>query len=101
MMRYGYGGYGMGGGLAFILMLVFWVLLAALVVGLIVWAMRGSHQHPRHDYLPGQPAQPPTPQAPPATGAAHDEAIAIARRRFAAGELSKDQFDEIVKTLQG
>jgi uncharacterized membrane protein len=105
MMRYGYGGFGMGGGLGLVLMLAFWVVFAAVVVGLIVWSMRGSHQHPRHDYLPGQtgqpPASPPAASVPPAAGPAHDEAVAIARRRFAAGELSKEQFDEIMKTLHG
>jgi uncharacterized membrane protein len=39
----------------------------------------------------------------PATGAtpqvSHDEAVQVARRRYAAGEISKDQFDEMMKAL--
>jgi uncharacterized membrane protein len=31
----------------------------------------------------------------------HEEAIAIAKRRFANGEITKDQYEEIVQTLGG
>jgi uncharacterized membrane protein len=38
------------------------------------------------------------PLTPPAA-TPHDEAVAIARKRFASGEITKEQFDEIVKAL--
>lgn len=89
MMR-GYGfnsGYGMGGGgLALLLMLVFWLVLVAGVVLLVVWAVRST----RHHGAPG---------APVAHVPGHDEAVAIARRRLASGEITKDQFEEIMTTL--
>lgn len=31
----------------------------------------------------------------------HDEAVAIAKRRLASGEITKDQFDEIMRALNG
>jgi uncharacterized membrane protein len=37
----------------------------------------------------------------PAAAPGHDEAVAIARRRFASGEITKDQFDELMRSLVG
>jgi uncharacterized membrane protein len=38
--------------------------------------------------------------SPPST-AAHDEAVAIAKRRYASGEITKDQYDEMMRSLAG
>jgi len=81
---YGYGGYGNtmmgGGGWLFAL---FGLLVLAGIVLLVVWAVRtmgGSAQH----HAP----QPPV-----------DDACAIAKVRYAKGEITKDQYEEICKTL--
>lgn len=68
-------GWGLMGGLW---MLLFWIV----VIGLVVWGvMRISGS--------GGPG-----------GARRDDALDIARRRFANGEITKEQFDEIRRTLQ-
>lgn len=86
MGGYGYG-YGpmMGGGgwLGLVLMGLFWLIILAGVILLVVWIARSSMHH-----------------GGPSTGApGHDEAVAIARRRLANGEITKDQFDEIMRSL--
>lgn len=92
MMGYGYGygpmmgGWGWGG---WVLMAVFWALVIAGVVMLIVWLVRGPR---RHMMMGGGPMQAP---------GSHDEALAIARRRLAAGEITAEQFEQIRKTLEG
>jgi uncharacterized membrane protein len=101
MMRgYGpYNGYGMmgGGWLGALAMLVIGLIVVAVVVLLVVWAVRSSGGH-HHQAGPvvgasGMPATGATPQV------SHDEAVQVARRRYAAGEISKDQFDEMMKAL--
>lgn len=91
--RYGYGydmmgGYGWVGGL---LALFFIALVVIALVLLIIWAVRaasGGHEKPG--------------ATPPSSGAAgHDEAVAIAKRRLASGELTRKQYDEIMRTLGG
>ncbi len=54
------------------------------VVFLIVWLARGA----AGAY-----------GGPPAAGG--DEALAIAARRYAAGEITKEQYDEMVRALRG
>jgi uncharacterized membrane protein len=86
---YGYNMMGAGwfGGL---LMLLFGALIVAGIVLLVIWAVRASGGH-------GTTSAPPQP--PGAVG--HDEAVAIARRRLASGEINKDQYDEIMRALGG
>lgn len=92
MGYYGRGYEGMMGGGWFsgLLFFAFAVLILAGIVLLIVWAVRsisgghGSGQQPG----PGGSA-----------GAAQDEACAIARKRYASGEITKEQYEEICKTL--
>jgi putative membrane protein len=83
-MMYGYGGYGnMMGGYGGWLFLLFGLLILAGIVLLVVWAVRsmsGSGQH--------HPASPPV-----------DDACAIAKVRYAKGEITKEQYEEICKTL--
>ena len=92
MMRgLGYGYDMMGGGWAgTLLMLFFGLLILAGIVLIVVWAMRSSSGH-------GQPGT-----GSMSHGAApHDEAVAIAKRRFASGEIDKAQYDEIMRGLSG
>jgi uncharacterized membrane protein len=91
MMGRGYGyGYDMMGGGWFgaLLMFLFGALVIAGIVILIIWAVRVSTHHP----AAGGGTLPPG-----AVG--HDEAVAIARRRLASGEVTKDQYDEIMRAL--
>jgi putative membrane protein len=78
---YGYGGYGnMMGGWLFGL---FGLLVLAGIVLLVIWAVRasaGSGQHPH--------------AAPPM-----DDACAVARRRYAKGEITKEQYEELCRVL--
>lgn len=91
MMRgLGYGYDMMGGGWAGgALMLFFGLLILAGIVLIIVWAMRASSGH----HAGAGPVAPGV--------AAHDEAVAIAKRRFASGEIDKTQYDEIMRGLSG
>lgn len=83
-MMGGYGGYGgmMGGWgynpIGWILALVFWVLIIGGVVWLVVWLARSAGGTPRSD-----------------------SAIEILRARYARGEITKEQFDEMKKNLEG
>ncbi len=80
--------WGAGGWVFGIFMMIFWVAVIALVVYLVIHAYtHGSHAAPTP---PVGPAGPPP-----------GEPMDIARRRFAAGEISKEQLEEIEKTLKG
>lgn len=85
---YGYGPMMYGGSLVgFVLMVLFWLVVAAGFVALVVWLVRSGA---RHGAAPGAGSQ---------TVAPHDEAMATARRRLAAGEITPDQFEEIRRAL--
>lgn len=93
-MGYGNYGYGfgnmMGGGLfGGILMLVFGALVVAGVVLLAVWLVRTASGS---GHGAGGTAT-------PVGTAGHDEAVAIARRRLASGEIDGEQFDAIMASL--
>lgn len=84
----GYGNSMMNGGwLGGVLMLLFGALVIAGIVVLIVWAVRQSSGHAT------------TGGAHPPTAAGHDEAVAIARKRFASGEITREQYDELMQAL--
>jgi len=87
MMGRGFGyGYNMfGGGLW---MPLFGLAIAIGVVLLVVWAVRMSSGH--HG-MPGT--------TPPAQAPGHDEAVAIAKRRLASGEITPEQYGDIMRTL--
>lgn len=79
---YGYGGYGMMGGWGFLIGAVFWLIVLAGLVLLAVWAVRTmSHSG-------GGAGKPPV-----------DDACNIARTRYAKGEITKEQYEEICRTL--
>ena len=92
-MMYGYNqglGYGgmMGGG--WLGVLLFFFVGALIIAGVVVLVMNMSrHSAPGH-MAPTMGAQP-----------GHDEAVAIAKKRFASGEITKDQYDELMRTLAG
>lgn len=81
------GGAGLLGGLV---MLFFGLLVLAGTVLLVIWAIRASSGH-------GASATGSAPSA----AAGHDEAVAIAKKRFAGGEITKEQYDEIMRALGG
>jgi uncharacterized membrane protein len=92
MMRgLGYGYDMMGGGwVGGILILFFGLLVIAGIVLVVMWAIRSSSGHGHQG----------TGSVPPGA-AAHDEAVAIAKRRFASGEVTREQYDEIMRGLSG
>ena len=89
MMGRGFGyGYGaMGGGLW---MLLLGILILVAIVLLVVWAVRAASGH----QVSGG-------ATPPSQPLGHDEAIAIAKRRLASGEITAEQYTEIMHTLGG
>lgn len=101
---YGYDGYGGmmsggGGWIVGLLMLIFGALFIALVVVLILWAVRASH---------GRGQSHPTTAPPTVSGsmtnpetAGHHEAVAIAKKRLASGEITPEQYAEIMRHLGG
>ena len=94
MMGRGYGyGYDMMGGAGWFgtfLIFLFGALIIAGVVLLIIWAVRASTHQPSG----GAGTLPPG-----AVG--HDEAVAIAKRRCASGEITTQEYDEIMRALGG
>ncbi|MBI5232620.1 MAG: SHOCT domain-containing protein [Coriobacteriales bacterium] len=82
------GGYGWFGG---ILMFIFMLAILIGAVLLVVWAVRAVSGHG------GGPGG--TQWTPP--GPREDDAIAIARKRLASGEITAEQFEEIKRALGG
>jgi putative membrane protein len=94
MMGQGFGnGFNMMGGYGWfgvLLTLLFGALIIAGIVLLVFWVVRASGSHGTG----GGASQPPG-------GTGHDEAVAVAKRRFASGEITKEQYEEIISTLGG
>ena len=82
-----YGGAGWFGSL---LMVLFALLFVAGIVLLVVWAVRHSSA--------GSAAGG---QSPGSGAVGHDEAVAVAKRRLASGEITAEQYAEIMRTLGG
>jgi putative membrane protein len=74
-------GYGSGFGFGGILMLIFW--------GLIIWAIVALVRFANNGVLNNQRNQKKFDQSP----------IDIAKKRFASGEITKEEFEEIKKNL--
>lgn len=89
MGRYGGFGWGLAGG-GWLLLLFGLLILIGLAL-LVIWAVRAFSGHERTGA-----GAPPSSQVSP-----HDEAIAIAKRRLAAGEITPEQYQEIMKALGG
>ncbi len=76
MMAFGFGGFGM------LFMLLFWILVA----GLVVWALA--------QFLPGV-ADRATTNGAMMTGSMQDSALDTLRQRYARGEISKAEYETI------
>jgi putative membrane protein len=79
--------YGFGGGwglLGLLAMCVFWVILILVIVLLVRAAAGGRHRHMRHWH-----------------DDSHTSALSILEERYAKGEISKEEFVEKKKDLQG
>lgn len=86
---YGYGYNMMGGGwIGGLVMLLFAALLVAGAVLLVIWAIRASGGHHASAGTASTPGS-----------AGHDEAVAIAKRRLASGEILAAEYDEIMRAL--
>jgi uncharacterized membrane protein len=85
---YGYDGMMGGGWLGGLLVVLFGALIVAGIAVLIVWAVRQSSGPSTNGGI-----QPPT--AP-----SHDEAVAIARKRLASGEITKEQYADLMEVLR-
>lgn len=70
-------GYGFSGGFGFFFMILFW--------GLIIWAVIALIQATSGGRL--------------SSGSQEDEAMKTLRERYAKGEITKEQFDQIKKDL--
>jgi putative membrane protein len=88
---YGYNGM-MGGGFGGLLVFLFGLLLIAGIVLLVMWAVRVSNGHGHGTQ--GIATQPPM-------TVDYGDAMAIARRRLASGEINKEQYEEIMRLLAG
>lgn len=87
---YGYGNMMGGDWFSTLLIFLFGALIIAGIVLLVIWAVRASGGHGSHG------------GATPPTGAVgHDEAVSIAKKRLASGEITKEQYDEIMAALGG
>ena len=80
MMAVGFGGFGM------LFILLFWILVA----GLMVWALA--------QFLPGVASRTTT-RGTLTTGPNQDSALEILRQRYARGELSKAEYDDMRRQL--
>jgi putative membrane protein len=74
-------GFGMMGGLGFILPILFWVL----IIGLGVWLISGRSRSPHMDQ--------------PANSSQPESALDILKKRYARGEITKEQFDAMKHDL--
>ena len=79
-----------GGWLGMLLMGLFTLFVLAGFVVLVVWAIRAF----------GMGGQQAGGMTPPAEGTSSDEAAEIARKRFARGEISKEELDDILRVLR-
>ncbi len=93
------GGYGqglgwgmMGGWFGWLSMLFFGLLVIAGFVLLVIWAVRMASDG-------GQRSGSDSSQSHTPHSAGQDEAITIARRRLASGDITAEQYAEIIRTL--
>lgn len=77
----GYGGMNMGGGIGMILVVLFWVLLIVAAVWVIVLLSKKAKSD--------QP------------GSSSESALEILKKRYARGELNKEEFEQKKHDLQG
>ena len=84
---YGYGPMGYGGGFGFLFMVLAWILFVVIIVGIVRWIVWGSmHRHGiyhHHDGLMND-----------------SEPNNILKQRYAKGEITKEQFEQMKKDLE-
>lgn len=85
MMNYFGGGYGYMGGFGFFFMFLFWVLVIWAIVA-FVGMMSRHHNQNGHSCCGGSKEK-------------EDDAIGVLRTRYAKGEITKEQFDQMKKDL--
>jgi putative membrane protein len=78
----GYGMHGFGGGIGSIIMVLFWVLI---IVGIVYLVRNISSTNNSTNF--NSPRQ-------------EDSAIDIAKKRYARGEIDREELDEIIKNLK-
>ncbi|MCX5973367.1 MAG: SHOCT domain-containing protein [Coprothermobacterota bacterium] len=86
----GYGGHGFGWG-----GMIFAVVGGLLLLALVIWAVMTLVRNSRRSYLAG-------PMTMCTHGPSHggdDRALAILKERYAKGELTKEQFDQMKRDL--
>lgn len=71
-----------------LLILLFGALIIVGIAVLIVWAVRQSTGRSTGNG-----------PVPPSGAASQDEAVAIAKRRLASGEISKEEYEDLLKVL--
>lgn len=93
----GYGGtWGAGGWLWWLVEGFFGLLILIGLVLLVISLIRSATRGPHMQMMAGPPVPPGGAAMPGA-----DPATAVARERYARGEITKDELDEIIRTLQG
>jgi len=106
---YGSGAMGAGGWFAMLLTAFFLALIVAGVIVLVIWAIRaasghgGQHRQGMHGGPGGYRQEGRTDDSGyeflgPRSGRS-DDAVEIARRRFASGEITREQYDELLNAL--
>jgi uncharacterized membrane protein len=99
-MLHGFGvlGHGLRGGhfwLGPVVGGIFWLLVIAALVMFVLWVVRERRYWHHQAYAHGMHHYAGAPTTPDSTA----EAVAIAKRRLASGEITPEQYQEIVKTL--
>jgi putative membrane protein len=79
-----YGGVGMMGGLGWIAMLLFWLLVLGGLAVLVIYLVRRGRTSVRQDEMLGPKTETP---------------LDIAKRRYASGEIDGDEFERIKQSL--
>jgi putative membrane protein len=74
---FGWGGFGFGGG-------IFMIIFMVLVIGLIIWAFSGVGRRGCGVHYTGRSS----------------DSLDIAAERYARGEISKDQFEQLKRDLR-
>lgn len=91
------GNYGGGGWIA---MFIFGFLATVALVALVVWLVRGASHGTHHPgIMPSGPAPLPPLDKTPTLMDAHEEAVAIAKKRLANGDITTTEYTAIMEAL--
>lgn len=81
MMGYGYTDWGAGSWGMGIGMILFWIIVVFLILGLVRWIAWRGHGYSHHDMM-------------------GNRSLDILKERYAKGEITKEQFEQMKKDLQ-